>query len=99
MTVINATGDFTQFVDPNGLALDTESLNQILEVFGGEDENTIIQQAVCTIEATNGNQFNITVADTILVPIGSINVASYFCSLPVPTKPTQFPLTEPIPIS
>jgi hypothetical protein len=57
--MINVLVDFTQFVGPDGLALDTESLNQILQVFGVGDENMLIQQAVCTLKAFDGHQLNI----------------------------------------
>ena len=41
-TLATAVADFTQFVGPDGLALDTESLNQILEAFGVESEDQVI---------------------------------------------------------
>jgi hypothetical protein len=48
-TLHTAVMDFTQFVGPDGLALDTDSLNQVLSFFGIETEDEVIKQVVCTI--------------------------------------------------
>jgi hypothetical protein len=96
-TLTTAVGDFTQFVGLDGLALDTESLSQILEVFGVETEYAIIQQAVCTLTNLNDIQANITAR--LSLSSGSdepISIASYTCSLPIPAKPG---LRETIPIN
>ena len=95
-TLATAVADFTQFVGPDGLALDTESLNQILEAFGVETEDQVIQQAVCTLTNLNGIQANITVQNSLNSPSNEPeNIATYTCSLPLPAQPG---LTETIPI-
>lgn len=81
--VINALVDFTQFVGPDGLALDTESLNQILQVFGVGDENMLIQQAVCTLTAFDGHQLNISEGSQLYDnDIQPEDIVTYISSLP-----------------
>lgn len=61
--MFNASGDFNQFVGADGLALDPESLTQILQVLGVETEDEAIKQAVCTFTDVNQVQANMTAAN------------------------------------
>lgn len=96
-TLATAVGDFTQFVGSDGLALDADSLSQILQVFGVETEDEVIQQVVCTLTNTNQVQANITAHESHLNSASSedpVSISTYTCSLPIPAKPG---ITETIP--
>jgi len=94
--MFNASGDFNQFVGADSLALDPESLTQILQVLSIETEDKAIKQAVCTYTDVNQVQANITAANNNVhsgISLFSVKIATYSCFFP--TKPS---LKQPLPI-
>ena len=100
MLEVQPTEDASSVTFPVTMYTDCTLTVPELLAAGMFDENTIIQQTVCTFTPVAGIPLNFTFQSPGgAFTGGPVNAASYVCSLPVPTKPAHFPFTEPIPIS